>query len=129
VTANTKHKLLTYSIASVWIINGFFCKALDLVPRHRQIIASILGEEYSKPLTILIGFAEIGVAIWILSRFRTRLIAVLQILIIATMNVLEFTLVPDLLLWGKANSVFAFMFILLIYYNEFYLNKKLAHQT
>ena len=129
MTERTKHKFLTWFISAVWIANGLFCKVLDLVPRHRQIVASILGEDYSKSLTILIGFSEIGMAVWILSRRWTRLNAALQILIIATMNILEFTLVPDLLLWGKANAIFAFMFILLIYYNEFYLNKKLAPQT
>jgi len=29
-----------------------------------------------------------------------------------------------LLLWGKLNSLFAFIFILVVYYNEFYLNKE-----
>ena len=65
-----------------------------------------------------------GMAIWILSGLWIRLNAVTQILVIATMNILEFVLVPDLLMWGKVNSIFAFLFILLIYYNEFHLNKK-----
>lgn len=129
MTDRAKHKLLNYFIATVWIANGLFCKVLNLVPRHRQIVASILGDDYSKSLTLLIGLSEIGMAIWILSRMWTRLNAALQILVIATMNVLEFTLVPDLLLWGKANAIFAFMFIFLIYFNEFHLNKKLAQQT
>jgi len=124
-----KHKLLNYFIAAVWLVNGLFCKVLNLVPRHQQIVASILGEAYSEPLTILIGLSEIGMTIWILSGRKTRLNAVTQILVIATLNTLEFALVPNLLLWGKANSIFAFMFILLIYYNEFYLNRKLANQS
>ncbi|MBI1767412.1 MAG: DoxX-like family protein [Bacteroidetes bacterium] len=129
MTDRVKHKLLNYAIATVWIANGLFCKVLNLVPRHRQIVARILGDDYSRPLTLLTGLAEIGMAIWILSGMRTRLNAAIQILVIATMNALEFALVPDLLLWGKANSLFAFMFILLIYYNEVYLNKKLAQQA
>lgn len=44
-------------------------------------------------------------------------------LAIGTMNILEFLFVPQLLLWGRYNSVFAVMFIALIYYNEFKLNK------
>lgn len=129
MTDRVKHKLLNYSIASVWIANGLFCKVLNLVPRHEQIVARILGDDHSRPLTLLIGLSEIGMAFWILSSIRTRLNASIQIFVIATMNVLEFALVPDLLLWGRANSIFAFIFILLIYYNEFYLNKKLAQQT
>lgn len=120
----TRNKLINYLIAAVWITNGLFCKVLNLVPRHEHIVGRILGDEYSRQLTILIGLSEIGMAIWILRDLWTGLNAVTQILVIATMNILEFVLVPDLLLWGKANSVFAFMFILLIYFNEFHLNKK-----
>lgn len=129
MTNTTKHKLLSYFIAAVWIANGLFCKVLNLVPRHREIVAGILGNDHSQLFTLLIGLSEIGMAIWILSGKWTRFNAIVQILVIATMNTLEFFLVPGLLLWGKANAVFAFMFILLIYYNEFHLNKKLALQV
>jgi len=122
----TGHKLLNYFIAAVWIANGLFCKVLNLVPRHEEIVGRILNLDRPSAnlITILIGFSEIGMAIWILSGLWTRLNAATQILVIATMNILEFMLVPDLLMWGKANSIFAFLFILLIYYNEFHLNKK-----
>jgi uncharacterized membrane protein YphA (DoxX/SURF4 family) len=118
------YKILTYSIATVWIANGLFCKVLNLVPRHEQIVAKILGDDYSKPLTILIGLSEIIMAIWILSGYKTKLSAFAQIAVVATMNTLEFILVPDLLLWGKLNSFFAFLFISVVYFKEFYLNKK-----
>ena len=121
----TLHIFLNYTIALVWLVNGLFCKVLNLVPRHRQIVAAILGSDYSRLITISVGFAEIGMAVWILSGIRSRLNAVIQILVIAIMNTLEFLLVPDLLLWGKANAFFAFLFILLIYYNEFHLGKKI----
>lgn len=120
---------LNYFIAIVWIANGFFCKVLNLVPRHQEIVARILGDNHARLLTLLIGLAELGMAVWILSGIRTWLNALVQIIIIATMNTLEFFLVPDLLLWGKANSVFAFIFILLIYYKELHFNKKLTQQT
>ena len=118
------HKFLSYCIAAIWFANGLFCKVLNLVPRHQQIVAGILGDKYSRILTILIGLSEIAMAICILSRIRTRLNAIAQIIIIATMNTLEFLLVPDLLLWGKFNSVFALLLIVAIYYNEFYLNRE-----
>jgi uncharacterized membrane protein YphA (DoxX/SURF4 family) len=117
------HKILTYCIATVWIANGLFCKVLNLVPRHKQIVARILGNDHPRLLTILIGLSEIIMAVWILSAYKTKLNAIAQIAVVATMNTLEFILVPDLLLWGKLNSLFAFIFILVVYYNEFYLNK------
>lgn len=129
MSSKNKNQFLNYFIAAVWIANGLFCKVLNLVPRHQQIVARILGNDNSRPLTVLIGLSEIIMAIWVLSRLRTHLNAIAQIFVIATMNILEFILVPDLLLWGKANAIFAVMFILLIYYNEFVINKKLVQQT
>lgn len=118
------HKILNYLIAGVWLINGLFCKVLNFVPRHEQIVSRILGNDFSRPLTILIGLAEIGMTIWILSRIKSKLNAVFQIAIVAVMNIIEFILVPDLLLWGKANSIFAAVFIIVIYVNEFILSTK-----
>jgi len=118
------HKILNYGIAIIWIINGLFCKLLNLVPRHELIVSRILGIEHARLLTVLIGLSELLMSIWILSRFKSKINALTQIVIIAVMNTLEFILVPELLLWGKFNSIFAGMLILAIYYNEFNLNKK-----
>ncbi|MDG1042250.1 MAG: DoxX-like family protein [Flavobacteriaceae bacterium] len=123
------NKILTLLISVVWLANGLFCKVLNLVPRQEQIVARILGEDYSRPLTFLVGLSEVLMAIWVLSKFKSKLNAITQILIVVTMNTLEFILVPDLLLWGRLNSLFALLFIGLVYYNEFVLNKKLIQQT
>jgi len=120
---------LTYFIAFVWIVNGFFCKVLHLVPRHQEIVERILNIENARFLTLLIGIAETGMAIWILSNFWPRFNAIVQMIVIGIMNTLEFFLAPDLLLWGKMNAVFAFLFIVLIGYKEFYLAKKINQQA
>ncbi len=122
------HKTLTLLIATVWLVNGLICKVLNLVPRHQEIVASILGEEYARPLTILIGISEIIMALWILSRFKPKWSAITQIIVVATMNMLEFILVPHLLLWGRFNALFALLFILIVYYNEFILKQRLNPQ-
>jgi DoxX-like family len=129
MTDKAIHKFLTYFIATVWIANGLFCKVLNLVPQHQQIVGRILGFEYSQLLTIAIGCSEILMAVWILSNIKTRLNTIAQITIVATMNTLEFILVPHLLLWGRLNALFAFLFIVVVYFNEFYFNKKLDRQT
>lgn len=129
LTDRNKHRVLTYIIAAVWLANGLLCKVLNLVPRHQQIVARILVDDFSRPLTILIGSSEIVMAIWVLSSYKKRLNAIVQIIVVATMNILEFILVPDLLLWGRLNSVFALLFVGLIYYNEFGINKESVQQT
>jgi hypothetical protein len=108
----------------VWFANGLLCKVFNLVPRHQQIVANILGEQHARLFTVLIGISEIFMGIWILSNLSPRLNAISQIVVIATMNTLEFILVPDLLLWGRFNSLFAFIFICIIAFDYFYIYPK-----
>jgi len=124
---NTKHthKIITYIISLVWLLNGLFCKVLNFVPRHQEIVSRILGERYSRELITLIGVSEILMVIWILSRFKSKINAVFQIVIVITMNIIEFFFAKDLLLWGKLNIVFALLFVSLVYYNEFVINKNI----
>lgn len=118
------YTLINYAIATIWIANGLFCKVLNLVPRHTQIVARILGNDYARELTIMIGISEIIMAIWIISGYKSKLNSVMQMAIIAVMNTIEFVLAPDLLLWGRFNSLYAFILILIIYLNQFYLKVK-----
>ena len=113
------HTIVTVIIALVWFVNGFFCKILNLVPRHELIVSRILGADHATFFTRTIGVGEVLVMVWIFSGIRPRFAAVFQMAMVAVMNVLEFFLVPDLLLFGKLNIVFAAMFVVLIYLNEF----------
>ena len=119
------HKILTILIASVWIVNGLFAKVLNFVPRHQEIVARILGQSYSEILIIIIGVGEILLAFWFLSGIYRKFNAGLQITLIALMNIIEFILARDLLLWGGLNAIIAFLFILLIFYNEFILRDQI----
>lgn len=118
--------ILTTFICLVWLANGLFCKVLNLVPRHQEIVARILGEQYSWLITKAIGVSEMLMVVWILSRIKIRFCAIFQMVIIATMNMIEFVLAPDLLLFGRMNIVFASIFIVLIYVNEFVVKKSKA---
>ncbi|WP_022823425.1 DoxX-like family protein [Hymenobacter norwichensis] len=113
---------LRYSIALVWLINGLLCKVLYLVPRHEAIVARILGPAYAGPLTRLIGVAEIVMALWVLSGRWVKLNVAIQIALVLGMNMLEFLLAADLLLWHEFNLVFAGLFGLVLYYYGFRLH-------
>ena len=82
-------RLINIGVAAVWLINGLVCKILDLVPRHREIVARILGEEHAFALTRVIGVAEVLMAVWVASGVFSRLNAASQIFIILTMNAIE----------------------------------------
>ncbi|MCE3283106.1 MAG: hypothetical protein K0Q66_1843 [Chitinophagaceae bacterium] len=129
MTKKPLHQILTFLIAAVWLVNGLICKVLNLVPRHQEIVARIMGGEYARTLTIMIGVSEIAMAVWIISGRFARLNAITQMVVIAVMNTLEFILVPDLLLWGRFNAVFAFLLITLIYFNEFRLRTQSTQQV
>jgi hypothetical protein len=118
------YRLLSACIAAVWLINGLWCKVLDQVPRHQEIVSRILGEEYARPLTMAIGFGEIAIALWIISGYTFRLHVLLQISLVITMNCLEFILAPDLLLWGRLNLLFALLFAGVVYFTFFMLRPK-----
>lgn len=64
--------------------------------------------------------------VWVISRKFSRLAAVMQIVIVMTMNILEFILVPDLLLFGRMNIIIAIVFVSIIYVNEFLIKPKAA---
>lgn len=123
--ARVLNRLLILFFSLIWLVNGLFCKILNLVPRHQQIVAEILGETYAKSLTIAIGVGEVLMAIWLISRKFAQLSAITQILLIVTMNILEFILAPHLLLWGRLNIVFALCLAALVYYQGFALEPRL----
>ena len=112
-------RLLTYGIATVWLINGIYCKILNGVPRHQEIVSRILGVDYSAFLTKCIGVGEVAIAIWVLSGIWRKQNAVVQIGPVLVMNMLEYFMVPDLLLWGKLNLLFALAFVLVIWWWAF----------
>lgn len=118
------HIILTYLITLVWLANGLFCKVLNLVPRHQEIVERILGNTHSRTITIMIGGSEILMAIWVLSQEKSKVNAITQIVIVCIMNILELIFAADLLLWSEFNSLFALLFILIVYYTNFKLQKK-----
>ncbi len=119
------HAILLLS-AAVWFVNGMYCKILNRVPRHQEIVEHILQISNGRTLTIIIGLAEVLMSIWIISRWREKLCVFTQMFVVIMMNILEFALAPQLLLWGRMNIVFAMCFVILIYCNEFFICKKVS---
>jgi hypothetical protein len=113
-------------ISLVWLVNGLFCKLLNLVPRHQEIVARILGDEHSFLLTKTIGLLEIFMAAGVFSRKNFRVAAVMQAILVGAMNIIEFLLAPDLLLFGRINILFAAAFIVLVLVNGKVYQKSFA---
>ncbi|MFM2387881.1 MAG: hypothetical protein RL660_2638 [Bacteroidota bacterium] len=113
------YRVLQICIALVWLINGLYCKVLNFVPRHERIVAKVLQLQDAHFITTAIGFLEIGIAVWILSNYKAKLCAAVQIALIACMNLLEFFTAKDLLLWRDYNAFFAAILIFIVYFTAY----------
>jgi len=110
---------ISISIALVWLVNGLFCKLLNMVPRHQEIVRRILGSDHAFLLTKAIGVGEMLMVVWIVSRIKSKWCAIAQIGLVVTMNTIEAILAPDLLLFGHGNLLVALVFVIVVYINEF----------
>lgn len=92
------HEVVRIVIAAVWVFHGLYSKILDGIPRHRMIVGRILGEEYARPLAVMIGVGEILLGLWVLSGRRTFACALFQTLALVAMNTLEILFAKELLI-------------------------------
>lgn len=71
-------------------------------------------------ITKAIGAGELLIVFWILSRIKSKWCSIAQIGLVITMNIIEAILAPDLLLFGRGNLFVAFVFVIVVYMNEFF---------
>jgi len=89
---------LRLGIASVWLLFGLVFKALDRVPRHRQIVARVVGAERAGVVLWLVALGEMGLGIWMLVGRYLPVCVAIQTAALAAMNTLELRRARDLLL-------------------------------
>ena len=106
--------------AVVWFVFGTVFKVMAVVPRHREIVAHVLGPEIAPLVTVLIGLAETALGLWFLIGFFPRTCAMLQTVAIASMNTLELTYARSLLLVPVPMIVLNAVFLTLVWYGALY---------
>ncbi len=89
----------------MWIFHGLYSKLLDGAPRHRSIVARVLGEDVAANATLAIGAGEVLLGLWVLSARAPRLCAAMQTVLLVVMNSLEIAFARDLLI-SPAGMVF-----------------------
>jgi hypothetical protein len=93
---------LRCGIALVWLVFGGLFKALGALPRHRRIIARVVGEQRAGPVLRLVAVGEISIGLWMLyGRHLVACVAV-QSVAIVIMNTLELRYARNLLLSPRA---------------------------
>jgi hypothetical protein len=85
-------------IALVWIVFGLVFKALGALPRHRQIVARVVGEPRAQAVTTLVAVGEIALGAWMIYGRWLVLCVGIQTVAIISMNALELRSARDLLL-------------------------------
>ena len=85
-------------VGAVWLVFGVVFKAFDVVPRHRQIVARVLGERWSRPVILLVAAGEATLGAWMIAGRLLVPCVALQTAAIVTMNALELRYARDLLL-------------------------------
>jgi hypothetical protein len=90
--------VLRVGVALVWIVFGLIFKALDAVPRHRRIVARVVGEPRARLVLSLVAAGETALGLWMLSGRFLPLCVALQTLAIVAMNTLELRRARELLL-------------------------------
>jgi hypothetical protein len=75
-----------------------YSKLLGGIPRHKAIVARILGEDLAGPATMAVGVAEVLLGCWAFSYRFPRACAAVQTVAIVAMNALEIARAPDLLI-------------------------------
>ena len=111
--------------AMVWICFGLFGKLLPTQGRHEQIVETIFGLADAKQMITIIGIGEVCLALLILSGMWRKQLAIFQIVVVLSMNVIELHFAKQFLLFGVGNLVLAVIFCLFIYYSN--ISKKIVH--
>lgn len=93
-------------VGCLWLVFGLAFKLARMVPRHEAIVARVLGtrflggrgERVAPMLTRIIGIGEGCVGLWMLSGRFLPWCALLQTVLVVTMNAIELRKARDLLL-------------------------------
>jgi uncharacterized membrane protein YphA (DoxX/SURF4 family) len=117
LSQNRLHLALRILIGSVWVFHGLYSKLLDGVPRHRLIVARVLGDDLATVATRAVGVGEILLGLWAFSHRWPRACATAQTLAIATMNTLEISRAPDLLISAPGMVALNLAFLALGWYS------------
>jgi hypothetical protein len=114
--SHTFHTAAQIVIGSVWVFHGLYSKILDGIPRHRLIVAKILGAANAGISTKLIGLLEVLLGLWAFTRWQPVGCAVVQTAAIVGMNALEICLAGELLISAVGMVILNLGFLSLVWH-------------
>ena len=80
--------LIHASVAAVWVYEGLWCKLLNGEPRQVRVVEAVprYGPSMGLFFLKLLGVVEVGIAVWVLSDFAPIVCAVVQTVLLVTLN-------------------------------------------
>jgi len=111
------HLALRILIGSVWVFHGLYSKVLGGIPRHRMIVARVLGDNLAGVATMTVGVMEILLGVWTFTHRLPRTCAAVQTLAIVAMNSVEIHRAPDLLISAPGMVALNLAFLALGWYS------------
>jgi hypothetical protein len=103
-------------IGAVWVFHGLYSKLLNRIPRHRRIVARILGDRLAPGITRAIGAAEVLLGVWVWIGWQPIACASIQTVALLAMNTLEILRAKDLLISAPGMVVLNLCFVGLIWW-------------
>jgi uncharacterized membrane protein YphA (DoxX/SURF4 family) len=81
--------LIRASIAAVWLYEGFWCKIVGRMPSQVEVVSAVprLGARFGPAFLKVLGVAEAVVALRVLSGIAPRLCAIVQVVLLAALNI------------------------------------------
>jgi hypothetical protein len=81
--------LVRAAVAAVWLYEGLWCKVLGRERRQVQVVEAVpkLGPLVGKRFLLVLGLAETTLGVWVLSGVSPGLCAIVQTLLLITLNV------------------------------------------
>ena len=76
------------AVAAVWLYEGLWCKLLRGEPRQAKIVEAVphYGLHFGAAFLRALGIVEVVIALWVLSRLQPVACAVVQTVLLITLN-------------------------------------------
>lgn len=114
--SGTFHIVAQIVIGFVWVFHGLYSKILNGIPRHRLIVAKILGASNAGITTKAIGLLEVLLGLWAFTGWQPAGCALVQTVAIVVMNTLEIFLAGELLISAVGMVILNLGFLTLVWH-------------
>jgi len=114
--SNACHVAAQVVIGSVWVFHGLYSKILNGIPRHKLIVAKILGPANAGIMTKTIGLFEVMLGLWTFSGWQPVGCATVQTAALVTMNTLEIILAREIPISAVGMAILNLFFLLLVWH-------------